>query len=87
MDDLVFKEMTKDKIEQERKNEYKIRVVQEYRDIIEKRVKLEKYLVTHRNAVQTETQANHIELLDKQLQVMNEYEEILYMRIRFMLTE
>lgn len=37
MDDLVLKEMTKDKIEQERKNEYKIRVVQEYRDIIEKR--------------------------------------------------
>ena len=86
MDDLVLKEMIKDKIEQERKNEYKIRVVQEYRAIIENRVKLEKYLVTHRNAVQTETQAKHIELLDKQLQVMNEYEEILYMRIKFMLT-
>ena len=87
MDDLVLKEMTKDKIEQERKNEYRIRVVQEYRDMIEKRVKLEKYLGTHRNAVQTESQAKHIELLDKQLQAMTEYEEILYMRIRLMLTE
>lgn len=86
MDDLVFKEMTKDKIEQERKNEYKIRVVQEYRAIIEKRVKLEKYLGTHGNAAQTETQAKHIELLGKQLQAMHEYEEILYMRIIFMLT-
>lgn len=62
-------------IDNVRKSQWKERLLFEYHDIVEKRTKLEAFLKT--NNVDNET----LELLERQLNVMFQYEEILFKRI------
>lgn len=68
------------------KNEYKYRLLYEFKDTIEKRIKLEKYLRGTSNKPVNEKEKENIELLTKQLEILNNYEEIIFNRLRFELT-
>lgn len=68
------------------KNEYKYRLLFEFKDTIEKRVKLEKYLSETSNKTMNEKEKENRDLLNKQFQILNNYEEILFTRLRFELT-
>lgn len=68
------------------KNEYKYRLILEFKETIEKRVKLGKYLSEISNKTMNEKEREKRELLDKQFQILNNYEEILYNRLILELT-
>lgn len=68
------------------KNEYKYRLILEFKETIEKRVKLGKYLSEIANKTMNEKEREKRELLDKQFQILNNYEEILYNRLILELT-
>ena len=70
----------------EDKNEYKRRLLLEYRDVILKRERLDVYLTNNRDKTGTEKDLKNRELLTKQLEVLNEYEELLFCRIMLELT-
>lgn len=70
----------------EDKNEYKRRLLAEYRDVILKRERLDVYLINNRDKTGTEKDLKNRELLTKQLEVLNEYEELLFCRIMLELT-
>ena len=65
----------------EDKNEYKRRLLLEYRDVILKRERLDVYLINNRDKTGTEKDLKNRELLAKQLEVLNEYEELLFCRL------
>lgn len=74
-------------IKKENENEYKYRLVFEYKELIEKRVKLEKYIDRYRNVeFDNPKLEKNFELLKQQLDAMLRYEEIISMRIRLELT-
>ena len=70
----------------EDKNDYKRRLLLEYRDVILKRERLDFYLINIRDKTGTEKDLKNRELLTKQLEVLNEYEELLFCRIMLELT-
>lgn len=70
----------------EDKNEYKRRLLLEYRDVILKRERLDVYLINNRDKTGTEKDLKNRELLTKQLEVLNEYEELLFCRLMIELT-
>lgn len=70
----------------EDKIEYKRRLLLEYRDIILKRERLDVYLINDRDKVGTEKDLKNRELMTKQLEVLNEYEELLFCRLVMELT-
>lgn len=70
----------------EDKIEYKRRLLLEYRDIILKRERLDVYLINDRDKVGTEKDLKNRELMTKQLEVLNEYEELLFCRLVIELT-
>ena len=70
----------------EDKNEYKRRLLLEYRDVILKRERLDVYLINNRDKTGTEKDLKNRELLTKQLEVLNEYEELLFCRVMIELT-
>ena len=70
----------------EDKNEYKRRLLLEYRDVILKRERLDVYLINNRDKTGTEKELKNRELLTKQLEVLNEYEELLFCRLVIELT-
>ena len=70
----------------EDKNEYKRRLLLEYRDVILKRERLDVYLINNRDITGTEKDLKNRELLTKQLEVLNEYEELLFCRLMIELT-
>lgn len=72
--------------EKENQNEYKYRLLFEYRDIVLKRYKLEKYLEENKANTQNEKEIANFNLLKEQLEVLYKYEEILYTRLRLELT-
>lgn len=65
----------------EDKNEYKRRLLLEYRDVILKRERLDVYLINDRDKTGTEKDLKNRELMTKQLEVLNEYEELLFCRL------
>ena len=70
----------------EDKNEYKRRLLLEYRDTILKRERLDVYLINNRDKTGTENELKNRELMTKQLEIFNEYEEILFTRLMLELT-
>lgn len=70
----------------EDKNEYKRRLLLEYRDVILKRERLDVYLTNNRDKTGTEKDLKNRELMTKQLEVLNEYEELLFCRVMIELT-
>lgn len=70
----------------EDKNEYKRRLLLEYRDVILKRERLDVYLINNRDKTGTEKDLKNRELMTKQLEVLNEYEELLFCRLTMELT-
>lgn len=70
----------------EDKNEYKRRLLLEYRDTILKRERLDVYLINNREKTGTENELKNRELMTKQLEVLNEYEELLFCRLMIELT-
>ena len=66
--------------------EYKRRLLLEYRDVILKRERLDVYLINNRDKTGTEKDLKNRELLTKQLEVLNEYEELLFCRVMIELT-
>lgn len=70
----------------EDKNEYKRRLLLEYRDTILKRERLDTYLINNRDKTGTENELKNRELMTKQLEIFNEYEEILFCRLMLELT-
>lgn len=70
----------------EDKNEYKRRLLLEYRDTILKRERLDVYLINNRDKTGTENELKNRELMAKQLEIFNEYEEILFTRLMLELT-
>lgn len=71
----------------EEMNEYKYRLLFEYRDIIEKRMKLDKYITENKNRVMDEKQNRNMELMIKQMELLIQYEEVIYTRLRLELTK
>ena len=70
----------------EDKIEYKRRLLLEYRDTILKRERLDVYLINNREKTGTENELKNRELMTKQLEVLNEYEELLFCRLMLELT-
>lgn len=70
----------------EDKIEYKRRLLLEYRDTILKRERLDVYLINNRDKTGTENELKNRELMAKQLEVLNEYEELLFCRLMLELT-
>ena len=70
----------------EDKIEYKRRLLLEYRDTILKRERLDVYLINNRDKTGTENELKNRELMAKQLEVLNEYEELLFCRLVLELT-
>ena len=70
----------------EDKIEYKRRLLLEYRDVILKRERLDVYLINNREKTGTENELKNRELMTKQLEVLNEYEELLFCRLVLELT-
>lgn len=70
----------------EDKIEYKRRLLLEYRDTILKRERLDVYLINNRDKTGTENELKNRELMTKQLEVLNEYEELLFCRLVLELT-
>ena len=70
----------------EDKIEYKRRLLLEYRDTILKRERLDVYLINNRDKTGTENELKNRELMTKQLEVLNEYEELLFSRLMIELT-
>lgn len=70
----------------EDKIEYKRRLLLEYRDTILKRERLDVYLINNREKTGTENELKNRELMTKQLEVLNEYEELLFCRLVLELT-
>lgn len=70
----------------EDKNEYKRRLLLEYRDVILKRERLDVYLINNRDKTGTERDLKNRELMTKQLEILNEYEELLFCRLTMELT-
>lgn len=70
----------------EDKNEYKRRLLLEYRETILKRERLDVYLINNREKTGTENELKNRELMTKQLEVLNEYEELLFCRLVLELT-
>lgn len=71
----------------EEMNEYKYRLLFEYRDIIEKRMKLDKYITENKNRVMDEKQNRNMELMIKQMELLMQYEEVIHTRLRLELTK
>lgn len=80
--EILIEEMRK----AENQNEYKYRLLFEYRDTIEKRVKLEKYIKENEEKTGTEKQVKNMQLLKQQVEVLYRYEEIIYTRLRLELS-
>lgn len=80
--EILIEEMRK----AENQNEYKYRLLFEYRDTIEKRVKLEKYIKENEEKPGTEKQVKNMQLLKQQVEVLYRYEEIIYTRLRLELS-
>ena len=70
----------------EDKIEYKRRLLLEYRDTILKRERLDVYLINNRDKTGTENELKNRELMAKQLEVLNEYEDLLFCRLVLELT-
>lgn len=70
----------------EDKIEYKRRLLLEYRDTILKRERLDVYLINNTGKTGTENELKNRELMTKQLEVLNEYEELLFCRLMIELT-
>ena len=70
----------------EDKNDYKRRLLLEYRDTILKRERLDVYLINNQDKTGTEKDLKNRELMTKQLEIFNEYEEILFCRLMLELT-
>ena len=70
----------------EDKIEYKRRLLLEYRETILKRERLDVYLINNREKTGTENELKNRELMTKQLEVLNEYEELLFCRLMIELT-
>lgn len=70
----------------EDKIEYKRRLLLEYRDTILKRERLDVYLINNRDKTGTENELKNRELMTKQLEVLNEYEDLLFSRLVLELT-
>lgn len=81
MEEIIIKDVSKT----ECKENYKLRVLDEFKDLHEKRVLLGKYMKDNSNKTQTNEVNVELDLLRKQLKVMYEYEEILYTRLSYML--
>ena len=80
--EILIEEMRK----AENQNEYKYRLLFEYRDTVEKRVKLEKYIKENEEKPGTEKQVKNMQLLKQQVEVLYRYEEIIYTRLRLELS-
>lgn len=70
----------------EDKTEYRRRLLVEYRDVILKRERLDVYLINNRDKTGTEKDLKNRELMTKQLEILNEYEELLFCRLTMELT-
>lgn len=86
MNDRVMEEMSKEMEEKEKRNHYKYKLINEYRDVVEKRVRLEIQIQKMNNTPLNETDSKHLELLKKQIETLFQYEDILHSRLRLIVT-
>jgi hypothetical protein len=70
----------------ENKTEYRKRLLLEYRDIVVKREKLCIYLNRENDKTGTEKDLKNRELMNRQEEILAEYEEILFCRLMLELT-
>lgn len=71
----------------EDKIEYRRRLLVEYRDVVVKRDRLSKYLDKENDLkTGTEKDLKNLELMNKQVETLAEYEEILFCRLMLELT-
>lgn len=70
----------------EDKTEYRRRLLVEYRDVVVKRDRLCNYLDNENNKTGTEKDLKNRELMNKQVEALTEYEEILFCRLMLELT-
>lgn len=70
----------------EDKTEYRRRLLVEYRDVVVKRDRLCNYLNKENDKTGTEKDLKNRELLNKQVETLTEYEEILFCRLMLELT-
>lgn len=70
----------------EQKTDYRRRLLVEYRDVVLKRDRAVNYLDRNNEKTGTETELKNRELLNKQVEILSEYEEILFCRLMLELT-
>jgi len=81
MNDIVMDEKEKEMEEKEKRNHYKYKLINEYRDVIEKRVRLEIQIQKMNNTPLSGNDSKHLELLKKQYEILFQYEDILNSRL------
>lgn len=84
MEEIIIKDVSETECTECKEN-YKLRVLDEFKDLHEKRVLLGKYIKENVNKVQTKEESLELDLLRDQLKIMYKYEEILYVRLSYML--
>lgn len=87
MSEKMIEDFTTTKENDEKQNGYKYRLLLEYKEIIEKRVKLEKYIKQNENKTKDTIELEKIDLLIKELDILFRYEEIIFMRLKFELSK
>lgn len=87
MSEKMIEDFTTTKENDEKQNDYKYRLLLEYKEIIEKRVKLEKYIKQNENKTKDTIELEKIDLLIKELDILFRYEEIIFMRLKFELSK
>ena len=87
MNDRVMEEMSNEIEQKEKRNQYKYRLLTEYRDITDKITRLELKIRELNNTCKNEKEAKHVELLKKQIEIMFQYQDVLSARLRLLLED
>lgn len=69
-------------LESESINDYKFRLLIEYREIVEKRVLLERFINENNNKNSNEIMIKKLDLMKRQLEILYQYEEIIATRLK-----
>nr|DAF46637.1 MAG TPA: hypothetical protein [Siphoviridae sp. ctqwY3] len=69
-------------LESESINDYKFRLLIEYREIVEKRALLERFINENNNKNSNEIMIKKLDLMKRQLEILYQYEEIIATRLK-----
>lgn len=87
MSERAMEEMSSEVEQKEKRNQYKYRLLSEYREITDKITRLELKIRELSNACKNEKDAKHVELLKKQIEIMFQYQDVLGARLRLLLED